>query len=594
MSSNKNFNSLFKNYFLYLSVFTIEIICVVSYFAWKNKDILINDAIVEKFSLSKEYSEQYEAFITAYRSTVSHYYLMAAIIVFSVLAMAVTIHILMKKWISDFKKLNYYEDITKNSEMIMKNEAKYRSLFENNGTAILVVGDNELISDCNKKFLDLAGYERDEIINKLHWEKVVSLDDLERVKEYDTNRKKHPEKAPKEYVMKLLRKDGSLRHVIVSVIMMEGTEELASMVDITDMIEKDSALKENQDILSQAQEIASMGSWSYFPETGTLKVSDEFLNMLNISGRTELTLKGIREDLKFEQFYREVSIAAKTGSPIDKEITYLDQLNSKSDKTKFFKIKAKAASDYSDKIIGILQDITDRKKIENEINRKNEDMKNLIYVTTHDLQIPLISIEGFSNMLLNSKNSGELGPETKSCLERIIANTKNMSSLFRNFFDISKINAVRNPFELIKTTDLIKQVINENKLLIEKYGSDISIAEEDHIPDIYGDRENIRLLLHHLITNSIIFGGKNIIVGYDVIKGYFVADNGYGIEQNDLGKIFLPGIKLDKDVSTGSGMGLTFCKKVVDLHNGKIFAESGGRGKGTTFYFNLSYELIRD
>jgi PAS domain S-box-containing protein len=592
-----NFSRLFKNYFVYLSVFTIEVIIVVAYFTWKNKEILIKSALIDNFHVSETLQPEVDALLEAYRSTISHYYLMAGIVIISVIIMAVLIHILMKKRINDIGRLNYLEDLSKNSEQILKNETKYRSLFENNGTAILVVGDDELISDCNGKFAELMGYSREEMVNRMHWEKIVHRDDIERVKGYDALRRTDAQKAPTEYLMKLIKKDGSVRQVIVTVIVLHGTEQLASIVDITAMLEKDRQLKENQELLRQAQEIASMGSWTYFLNSKELQVSDEFISMLDLKGFDgSISLDSLRDKLRFEQFYRTVTGMIQNLSQCDTEITYLETREGFPKKTFYFKIKGRVISEEGKpvKLIGILQDITDRKSIENEINRTNKDLKNLLYVASHDLQIPLISIEGFASLLLNSTEGKDIDQVTRSYLERIFHNTKQMSGLFKNFFDMSRSAGARNSFELFNSHELIKRVIGDNKLLTDKYGADIKIAEESGIPDIYGDRENIRLLFHHLLTNAILYGGKNIFIGYDDNKGFFVKDDGRGIKGTDLEKIFLPGERLEEKNIGGAGMGLTFCRKAADIHNGRIYAESEGINKGSAFYFMPSYELIRN
>ncbi|MBN2857242.1 MAG: DUF2711 family protein, partial [Candidatus Delongbacteria bacterium] len=486
-TGNKKFGSLFKNYFLYLSVFTIEIIAVVGFFTWKNREILISSAVIEKLNNSQEY----EQFLDAYKATIGHYYLMAAIVIFSVIILSALIHILMKKRIKDIERLKYLESVTENSEQIMKSEAKYRSLFENNGTAILIVGDDELISDCNTKFVELLGYsDKEELIKTMHWEKIVCDDDILRVKEYDRLRREDPAKAPSEYTMKMITKSGAIKHVIVTVIVTHGTEQLASIVDITEIIEKDAAIKEQEEILSQAQEIASLGSWSYYPEkAGELIISKEFANIINISEEDtkDLTLDRLKRKYEFDQFCIEVEKAYRENSTADREITYLDRRKDGNDRTIYLKLMARLVpgNGGSAKMTGIIQDISDIKQIENEIKRTNRDMKNLIYVTTHDLQAPLISIEGFSNLLLRSAEKGGISSDTAEYLERIVFNIRNMSSLFRNFFDVTRVNASRNPFEHINTVGIIEDAVREKKMMCDRYGAQISIVNDEEIPDIF-------------------------------------------------------------------------------------------------------------
>jgi|GEM_PF-2298743 len=595
----KNFNqvSFYKNYFVYLSVFTLEIIAVVVYFTWTSRQMMIGDAIAKKYGAEFFNPEEIEIIKQTYREAIYSQYLMGAILVISVSALAVIIDKIMRNRFKEIERLSYLEGISKDSEKLLQNEAKYRSLFENNGTAILVVGNNELISDCNAKFEELIGFSKKEMINVLHWTKIVHPDDIGRVSDYDKLRRTDPSKAPPEYLMKMIRKDNSVRQVIVTVIVLQGTEQLASIVDITDMVEKDKALKENQELLRQAQEIASMGSWAYSITEQKLIVSDEFISILNLNGlNEEISLEQLRNSLHFEQFYRTVNVMVNTLNGTDTEISYLETRQGLNSKTFYFKIKGRIVfeDDKPVRIIGILQDITDKKIIENEVNRTNKDLKNLLYVASHDLQIPLISIEGFASLLEKSVKDKKLSGEYALYMERIIQNTKHMSSLFRNFFDISKISHAKNSFELFSMAESIGKVVSDNKLLTDKYGSRIIVADAQELPDVYGDRENILLLLNHLISNAVKYGGMNIFIGYDDLKGFFVKDDGRGIDPANIEKIFLPGERLDEDLIQGKGMGLTFCRKIADLHNGKIYAESAGKNKGSVFYFMPSYELIRN
>jgi PAS domain S-box-containing protein len=592
-----HFSNFFKNYFVYLSIFTLEIIAVAAYFSWNSRQMLMGDAIAKKYGPEFISPKELEIIKQSNIDAIYSQYLMSAIIILSVSVLAVIIDVIMRKRVKELERLSYLEKISKDSEKISQNEAKYRSLFENNGTAILIVGDNELISDCNVKFLDLLGYRKDEIINIMHWEKIVDEADLNRIKGYDTLRKTNPEAAPKEYVMRLIRKDHTVRHVIVSVIMIGGTQELASMVDITPMIEKDQALRENEELLTQAQEIALMGSWTYYYKTKKFAGSKEFIKILGIDSESDISLELLKDKFRFEQFYDTVTDLIRTANRIDSEITYLAKDIQSSDKTMYLKIKAKTILENGVplKIVGIIQDITQKKKIENEINRTNKDLKNLMYVTSHDLQIPLISIEGFASLLLKKSENGGFNDETKGYLERIVSNARQMNSLFKNFFDMAKNNALKNQFELIKTSDFIQKIILEDKILTDKYNSKISLTDPVFVPDIYGDKENLKLMFHHLISNAVLYGGKKIVIGFDKAKkAYFIRDDGRGIDIADTEKIFLPGERLGENIVQGTGMGLTFCRKVVDIHNGRIWAQSEGKNKGSVFYFAPSYELIRD
>ncbi|MCP4630605.1 MAG: PAS domain-containing sensor histidine kinase, partial [bacterium] len=90
-------------------------------------------------------------------------------------------------------------------------------------------------------------------------------------------------------------------------------------------------------------------------------------------------------------------------------------------------------------------------------------------------------------------------------------------------------------------------------------------------------------------TNAIMYGGDKIIIGYQNQK-FYIQDNGIGIPENQLEKIFSPTERLKMVEAEGVGMGLTFCKKVIRQHGGEIWAESEGLNKGAKFYFTLQPE----
>ena len=592
---------LLKNYFLYLSVFTIEIIIVVLYFTIKNRDILINSALIEKYNLSHTYPEEFDALMEAYRTTISHYYLMAAIIILSVLFMAAAIHILMKKRSAASEKIDRLRVVAENSDVIKKSEQKYRSLFENNGNAIIVVATDEIITDCNRKFAELLGYnDISQIVNRINWKEVVHADDIQRVQGYDSLRRISPEKAPEEYTMKLLRKDGGFKHVIVSVIVTHDTEQLASIVDITELVKKDAALKEHENLLQQANEIASLGSWSYFAETKKLVMSDEFIKLVNISYEdiSDMTIDILREKYMFVQFCDAVENALESGNSVDTEITYLNEKSDKSDKTVYFRLITgqDKFSKGKNQITGIIQDISNRKKIENEIRRANRDLKNLLYVATHDMQIPMVSIGGFAKILQRKSAESGLDKDTLDNIGRIVENVRKMNNILNNIFHVSGVKSFKQNFDTFDTVSIIDRAIEQVSSLKEKHSASIEIVNSPKIPNVHADRENFILLFRHLFSNALNHGGKNIRTGYNPEKGFYVQDDGTGMKKEDIERVFFRKDTEDGS-SDGSGkntLGLAFCRKIIDEHNGEIFAESEGVNKGLTVYFTLSKELIRD
>ena len=236
-------------------------------------------------------------------------------------------------------------------------------------------------------------------------------------------------------------------------------------------------------------------------------------------------------------------------------------------------------------VLGIARDITERKQAEEKIQELNQSLEEMVYVASHDLQVPLVSMEGFASELLDTYKE-RLDEEGVYCLTRLQANARRMHTLVLSLLDMSRLNTKINPPTVFEAREVIDHAIWDSELLIEKSKTKI---EFKNVPRIFGDKLRIITVFRNLITNAIIYGGDKIIIGYRD-KMFYIQDNGIGIPINQLEKIFSPTERLKMVDVEGVGMGLTFCKKVIRQHGGKIWAESEGLNKGATFYFMLKPE----
>jgi len=233
-------------------------------------------------------------------------------------------------------------------------------------------------------------------------------------------------------------------------------------------------------------------------------------------------------------------------------------------------------------------DITERVKYENALKETNASLQDLVYVTSHDLQVPLVSMEGYASELL--QNYGEkLDEEGLYCLTRLQSNAQRMHKLVLSLLDLSRLNTVKNPFHLFNVLQVLEKIVKDLALTIEK--NKVTIALEQ-MPDMEADLQRIESVFRNLIVNSIVYEAKNIKVFYKDHIIYF-KDDGIGIPPDQLERIFAPGERLKISKADGVGMGLTFCKKVIDQHQGRIWAESEGIGKGATIAIDLSNNIVK-
>ena len=218
------------------------------------------------------------------------------------------------------------------------------------------------------------------------------------------------------------------------------------------------------------------------------------------------------------------------------------------------------------------------------LERVNQDLKDFMYIASHDLQSPLVSMSGFASMFIDSV-SDKLSEEELFPIKRIEANSRKMQDLIKSLLDVSRLNTVKNEFSEIKCNDVLDSIISTLDINIAEKNVNIVIHD---IPNIFGDKIRIEVLSRNIISNAIKYGGKNIEIGFDESKkAFYVKDDGVGIDPDQLQNIFKPGSRLQTVKIEGVGMGLSFCKKVVELHQGEIWAESDGKGKGSTIWMKF-------
>ena len=495
----------------------------------------------------------------------------------------------MKKRIIYKTRLAFLEKLHKSTEKLNESSQKFKDLFEVNTTAICTVLPNDIISACNSMFCELTGFSEDEVIGKIKWQDIISDNDLERIVGYDRERKEGNKSAPNKYEFELKRKDGSFKNVLLTVrVLGKTSEQLASIIDITSIKQVEKALRENQYNLKKAQEIGKIGNWELDLKENILKGSDEFFSLLDIKS-AEGNQIAIKDILKLlispKKMIRNILGLLRYNYSFDHE--YYTK-SDKDKKNKIFRSIAQLVKENGQpsKIQGIIQDITENKEFEIEIINTNNDLKNMMYVASHDLQMPLVSMEGFASLLLD-QHGDSLDDKGLYYLERILHNTTSMRKLINSLLSISRLTSVKNPFEVLAISKLINIIKKELELSIEESNVEILIIDEENLPEAFGDRQRLLIVLRNLISNSINYKAKNISIGYENGKGYFVKDDGIGINSDHLERIFKPGERINDIKTEGTGMGLTFCQKVIEMHKGVIWAESEGQGKGTAIYFTI-------
>ncbi len=250
------------------------------------------------------------------------------------------------------------------------------------------------------------------------------------------------------------------------------------------------------------------------------------------------------------------------------------------------------------------QDITERKKTEEEVKKLNEELKRraaeleasnkeleaFSYSVSHDLRAPLRSITGFSTILLEDYRE-KLDDEGKLYLKKIEDSGELMGQLIDDLLKLSRVTRSDIYYEKVNLTDIAQNVFDEQVRTEPKRKVKFNLA-----PDIigYGDRNLLRLVLENLLGNAWKYSSKTaeprIEMGSIMQDGnqvYFIHDNGVGFDMTYAHKLFQPFQRLHKATEfAGTGIGLATVQRIIRRHGGKIWAEAKV-GEGATFYFTL-------
>jgi light-regulated signal transduction histidine kinase (bacteriophytochrome) len=217
------------------------------------------------------------------------------------------------------------------------------------------------------------------------------------------------------------------------------------------------------------------------------------------------------------------------------------------------------------------------------------DFEEFVSVAAHNLREPLRDVASFSQLMAESY-AGRLDPDAGEYLERIEQGATRMQSLLADMVDYA---AVGSRDRQLSPTDM-EAVLDQALLCANKQITERSaVVTHDPLPKVWGDFEMLTKVLHHLIRNAIEYCGTPSprvhisckLVDLDCV--FSVQDNGPGIEEAFQQRVFAAFKRLHGREYPGNGLGLAFCRKAIEAHDGRMWLESTP-GSGATFYFGLA------
>jgi signal transduction histidine kinase len=213
---------------------------------------------------------------------------------------------------------------------------------------------------------------------------------------------------------------------------------------------------------------------------------------------------------------------------------------------------------------------------------------------SHELRTPLNSIIGFSKVLLN-RLDGDLTERQEAYIRSVHNSSRHLLELINGILDFSRIEAGKLEMrpEAVDLHDLVDECIQLSLPLVRDKRVKIEKDLPAELPEVHADRTRVKQVLLNLISNAIKFtstGRVLVLVRPEAgVVRVSVADTGIGISPKDLQRLFEPFQRLDNPLAQqadGTGLGLAISKKFVELHRGRIWAESR-ENHGSTFHFTL-------
>ena len=237
------------------------------------------------------------------------------------------------------------------------------------------------------------------------------------------------------------------------------------------------------------------------------------------------------------------------------------------------------------------QQLLDEIQVKNrELERQNAELERFTYSVSHDLKAPLVTIKGFIGLLQRDIENNR-SEAVASDIRQISDATDSLAKQLDELLELSRVGRLVNPPVELNLSEMVTSVVAMYAETIAEQGIEVKI--DDAMPIAYGDAGRIYEVFQNLIGNAIKFVDSRqtprIEVGARKSDNQVIChvrDNGIGIESEYLERVFNLFERLDTQVE-GTGIGLALARRIIEFHDGKIWAESAGSGQGCTFWFSL-------
>ena len=228
--------------------------------------------------------------------------------------------------------------------------------------------------------------------------------------------------------------------------------------------------------------------------------------------------------------------------------------------------------------------------LNDQLVEANKELETFSYSVSHDLRAPLRGIDGYAR-ILKDHYMDRLDDYSQKAVNTIVRSASEMDTLIDDILSYSRVGQTQLAKQVLSMRQIVENALDAQNAESNYPNTTIKVAEK--LPNIVGDRRMISQLVNNLISNALKYSGKKEqpVVEIDYFREndqttYLIKDNGVGFDPQHKNKIFEVFSRVATEDFSGSGIGLSIAKKVVDKHKGELWVETTP-GEGSCFYFSL-------
>jgi len=384
-------------------------------------------------------------------------------------------------------------------------------------------------------------------------------------------------------------KSGEERIMEISGVTLDKEDLLATFIDHTQRKRAEEGLRRSQSLLAEVERIGNVGGWEIDLAKRELVWTEEVYRIHEVETSYQPAVSQMVDfcaPASRPIIARAVQRAIDHGEPFDVELEII------TGKGNLRSVHAIGRADPNrGRVFGFFQDITERKRREEELKRRDDEVTRFTYAVSHDLKSPLVTIRTFLGYLeVDARNQD--GERTAKDMAYIRGAADKMAQLLDELLNLSRVGRNVNPFVDEPLADIVGEALTLVAGQIAQRGVTVQVTGEAVL--LHGDHPRLVEAFQNLLDNAVKFMGDQpaprVEIGVESSDGgyeIYVRDNGIGIDPRHRHKLFGLFEKLDPRTE-GTGIGLALVRRIVEEHGGKIRVESAGPGLGTTFRFTLA------